>query len=44
MNQMRDFFTCPAHTIQDHQRLGHYRNGFEISRKNLMVKNLKRLK
>ncbi|XP_064611162.1 probable tubulin polyglutamylase TTLL9 isoform X2 [Liolophura sinensis] len=30
--------------LEDHVRLNHFRNHFELTRKNLMVKNLKRLK
>lgn len=30
--------------VEEWQRVGHFRNCFEISRKNLLVKNLKRLK
>jgi tubulin polyglutamylase TTLL9 len=43
LNQLRDIFTSNI-PLMDHQRVGHFRNCFEISRKNLMVKNLKRLK
>jgi len=30
--------------LQPHQRINHYRNHFELTRKDLMVKNLKRYK
>ena len=28
--------------LQQHQRVNHYRNHFELTRKDLMIKNLKR--
>ena len=43
LNQLRDIFASNQ-PLLDNQRVGHFRNCFEISRKNLMVKNLKRLK
>ena len=43
LNQLRDIFSSNIPLV-DNQRVGHFRNCFEISRKNLMVKNLKRLK
>jgi tubulin polyglutamylase TTLL9 len=30
--------------LQQHQRVNHYRNHFELTRKDLMIKNLKRQK
>ncbi|RTG82329.1 uncharacterized protein DC041_0006703 [Schistosoma bovis] len=48
-----DFFWCDPMTMKelfDHGLMGnitkicHFRNHFELTRKNLMVKNLKRLK
>ncbi|XP_064611159.1 probable tubulin polyglutamylase TTLL9 isoform X1 [Liolophura sinensis] len=48
-----DFYWCDAWWmkeyfdrlfLEDHVRLNHFRNHFELTRKNLMVKNLKRLK
>ena len=48
-----DFFWCDVawirehydHTyLEEHQRICHFRNHYELTRKNLMAKNLKRLK
>ena len=30
--------------LQDHQRISHFRNHYELSRKNMLMKNLRRLK
>ncbi|KAK7114631.1 probable tubulin polyglutamylase TTLL9 [Littorina saxatilis] len=48
-----DFFWCEVHWMKDtfdhayleeHVKLNHFRNHYELTRKNLMVKNLKRLR
>jgi hypothetical protein len=30
--------------LQDHQRVNHFRNHYELTRKDLLIKNLKRIK
>lgn len=43
MTQMRDLFQN-GKLLEEHQKLGHFRNCQELSRKNQLVKNLKKLK
>eukprot|EP00002_Diphylleia_rotans_P015010 TRINITY_DN2908_c0_g1_i4.p1 TRINITY_DN2908_c0_g1~~TRINITY_DN2908_c0_g1_i4.p1 ORF type:complete len:314 (-),score=62.89 TRINITY_DN2908_c0_g1_i4:652-1593(-) len=39
---IRDFFDLMK--FEDHQRINHFRNHYELTRKDLLVKNLKRMK
>ncbi len=44
MNQLRDLVTNSVRGLQEHQRIGHFKNCQEISRKNNLVKNLKKFR
>lgn len=43
MTQLRDLFQT-GKLLDDHQKIGHFRNCQELSRKNQLVKNLKKLR
>jgi len=44
MNQARELFSSYSKALQDHQRVGHFRNVQELSRKNMLVRNLQKFK
>ena len=44
MGQMRELYYRLSKPLEENQRIGHFRNSYEVSRKNLMAKNLRRFK
>jgi hypothetical protein len=44
LTQFREIFAVGSKPLNDFQRVGHFRNCQEMSRKNMLVRNLKRFK